>query len=232
MSNAVVQPLTADLELVIASDNSGAIGEKAHDAVNTPNTVVGYFACRVAVMECLAAGGEPQTIVMQNFTDDDAWKDYQRGVGLVLDELMLNGLPITGSTESNFASLQSGLGLTMIGTRTVGEKFEFTGDEAFAVIGTPLVGKEVLDQPDKLAPLSLFQRLCRMDSVKALCPVGSKGITFAWRAWTKRANELDGVMNLEKSAGPASCFLIAFDKENEERIREVAGSFFHWLTPV
>lgn len=232
MRNAVVLPLTTDQELVITSDNSGSIGEKPQDAVSTSNTVVGYFACRVAVMECIAAGGEPRAVVMQNFTDNEAWLDYKHGVKQVLDEVGLGELPITGSTESNFSSLQSGLGLTVIGTRTIAKKSDFTGDEAFAVIGKPLVGDEVLEQPNEVAPLWLFQRLCRLDSVRALLPVGSKGISAAWREWTKRKNERDGMLDLEKSAGPATCFIIAFDRENEEKIKDIAGSFFHKLVPV
>ncbi|RYG72398.1 hypothetical protein EU245_10475 [Lentibacillus lipolyticus] len=232
MSNAVVLPLTADQELVITSDNSGAIGEKPQDEVSTPNTVVGSFACRVAMMECLAAGGEPQTIVMQNFTSHEAWQDYKHGVEQVLGELSLNQLPITGSTESNVASLQSGLGLTVIGIRRTAQTSEFSGDEEFAVIGAPLVGNEVIDQPDKIAPLSVFQRLCQLESVKALRPAGSKGIAAAWREWTEREDKLEARIDLDKSAGPATCFLVAFDKGNAAEIREIAGELFHKLVPI
>ncbi|QKY68697.1 hypothetical protein [Lentibacillus sp. CBA3610] len=232
MSNVVVLPLSSDQELVITSDNSGAIGEKPHDAVSTSNAVVGRFACRVAVMECLAAGGDVQAVVMQNFTDDEAWLDYKHGVEQILDELELDHIPITGSTESNFASLQSGLGLTIIGTRTIVKTSDFLGEEGFAVIGKPLVGSEVLEQPDEVAPLWLFQRLCRLESVKALLPVGSKGVAAAWRSWTERTNKLECRIDLEKSAGPATCFLIAYDNQNEAEIRETAGSLFHKLIPI
>ncbi|ALX48553.1 hypothetical protein [Lentibacillus amyloliquefaciens] len=232
MNNVVILPLTAEKELVIASDNSGGIGEKRHDAVGTSNTVVGRFACRVAVMECLAAGGAVQAVVMQNFTSDEAWLDYKHGAEQVLDELDLAELPITGSTESNFPGLQSGLGLTVIGTRSIRKTSDFSGQEAFAVIGTPLVGQDVLEQPEKVAPLWLFQHLSRLETVKALLPIGSKGVAAAWRNWTQRTNQLDCVLDLEKSAGPATCFLIAFDKGNETKLREIAGSYFHRLIPV
>ncbi|MFD1360074.1 hypothetical protein [Lentibacillus salinarum] len=232
MNNVVILPLTAEQELVIASDNSGSIGEKPHDAVSTSNTVVGRFACRVAVMECLAARGDVQAVTMQNFTSDEAWQDYKHGVEQILDELGLGELPITGSTESNFASLQSGLGLTVIGTKSIAKTSDFLGEGEFAVIGKPLVGNEVLEQPDEVAPLWLFQRLCRLESVKALHPVGSKGVAAAWRAWTNRVNKLDCTLDLEKSAGPATCFLIAFDRRHEEKIRDIAGSFFHRLVPL
>ncbi|GGJ99566.1 hypothetical protein GCM10007063_22370 [Lentibacillus kapialis] len=232
MNNAVVLPLTAEQELVITSDNSGTIGEKPHDAVQTSNAVVGHFGCRVAVMECLATGGDVRAVVIQNFTDDKAWHDYKYGVMQILNELGLNNLPITGSSESNFTSLQSGLGLTVIGTRLMTTKSNSLIGKDFAVIGTPLVGNEVLEQPYRIAPLWLFQRLCRFESVTALLPVGSKGITAEWRGWTERLDDLSSEVDLEKSAGPATCFLIAYDKGNEEKISELAGSFFHRLVPV
>ncbi|SFD40820.1 hypothetical protein SAMN05216238_101204 [Lentibacillus persicus] len=232
MSNVVVVPLTVEQELVIASDNSGAIGEKPDDAVRTSNSVVGRFACRVAAMECLAAGGDIQTVVIHNFTSDEAWPAYKYGVAAVLNELGSERIPMTGSSESNFAGLQSGFGLTIIGTRPIGKTSRLSGREAFAVIGKPLVGKEVLEQYDDVAPLWLFQHLCRLESVKAVLPVGSKGIAEKWRGWTHRSNKLECVLNLEKSAGPATCFLIAFDKDDEPNISSIAGRYFHRLLAV
>ncbi|MBP1969964.1 hypothetical protein J2Z83_002072 [Virgibacillus natechei] len=232
MSNAVIVPLTADQELVITADNSGAIGEKSRDEVHTSNSVVGYSALRVAMMECLAVGAEPRTIVMQNFTGDNAWEDYKNGAEDVLKALKLDMLPITGSTESNFASLQSGLGVTVIGTRIEGNRDpEWTGEEAFAVIGAPLVGNEVLEKQDEVIPLALFQQLCQMEEVKDVLPVGSKGVAVAWRKWTKRENKLSCDVDLEKSAGPSTCVLIAFGNSNIEIIREVTGVYFHMLVP-
>ncbi|UJL46630.1 hypothetical protein KFZ58_01315 [Virgibacillus sp. NKC19-16] len=233
MSNAVIVPLNADQELVITADNSGAIGEKPQDAVSTSNTIVGYSTLRVAMMECLAEGAEPRTIVMQNFTSDKAWQDYKNGAEDVLKALERDMLPITGSTESNFASLQSGLGITVIGTRTIEDNrdSEWSGEEKFAVIGAPLVGNEVLERQDEVIPLALFQRFCQMEEVKAVLPIGSKGVAAAWRSWTKRDDKLSSDIDLEKSGGPATCILIAFDNSNLETIQKATGSFFHHLVP-
>src|SRR5690625_2095122 len=79
MRNVVIMPLHSEEELVIATDNHGSIGEKAQDAIHISNKAVGYSACRVAMMELLAVGGKPLTIVMQNFTGDAAWEDYKSG---------------------------------------------------------------------------------------------------------------------------------------------------------
>ena len=49
--------------LVLASDNSGGIGLKDMDMVKTPYDIVAYYGFRVAVMECMAAGGAPISVV-------------------------------------------------------------------------------------------------------------------------------------------------------------------------
>lgn len=60
MRNAVVIPLNDEESLVITSDNSGGIGTKEQDLVKVPYEVTGYYLFRVAVMECIAAGGKAQ----------------------------------------------------------------------------------------------------------------------------------------------------------------------------
>lgn len=232
MRDPVILPLTADQELIITSDNSGAIGEKREDKVSTPNKIVGYYACRVAIMECLAVRGEVKAIVMQNFTNDEAWQDYKNGVEQVLNELNLKEIPITGSTESNFASLQSGLGLTIVGTRSKEkEQKPWTCNESYAVIGTPLVGEEVINRHEEIAPLWLFQHLCQLEEVKAVSTVGSKGIASAWKEWTKSEDKLDCEIDLEKSSGPSTSFLTAFIKSDLDKIQKIAGRHFHILVP-
>lgn len=206
MRNAVIIPLDSKEELVIATDNHGAIGEKTQDAVHIPNKVVGYSACRVAMMELLAVGGKPITIIMQNFTGDAAWRDYKTGVQQVLAKLQLGPIAITGSTESNFPGVQSGLGLTIIGTKAIQVNHPPISNVSYAIIGTPLVGDEVKKFKDKIAPLSLFKKFCKMKEVISLLPVGSKGIQTAWRAWTNRMDKLDSNVDLFNSAGPATCF--------------------------
>ena len=66
--------------LIITSDNSGAIGQKEHDQVSVPYEVVAYYAFRVAVMENIALGGVPVSIVMHNFCGDREWEALVSGV--------------------------------------------------------------------------------------------------------------------------------------------------------
>ena len=163
--------------LVLASDNSGGIGLKDMDMVKTPYDVVAYYGFRVAVMECIASGGAPISVVLHNFCGDEPWKDLVCGIEKGLQELGLTNVPITGSTESNFSLLQSALGMIVIGKRgrVIPEETILLDQMRFAVIGSPLVGNEVLNKEGEVLPLSLFHWLCQLDHVVIL-PVGSKGI--------------------------------------------------------
>src|SRR5699024_9063044 len=173
-------------ELVIATDNHGSIGEKAQDAIHISNEAVGYSACRVAMMELLAVGGKPLTIVMQNFTGDAACEDYQSGVQQVLAELQMDSIGIRGSNETNFPGIQSGLGLTIIDTRAIQSNQPLLNDLCQAVSGLPLVGQEVKEQEGKIAPLSLFKKFYEMREIVSMLPVGSKPIPVAVQSFSSR----------------------------------------------
>lgn len=230
-SDVLALPLTAEEELVISSDNSGAIGEKKADAVSVPNEVTSYFACRVAYMDLLRTRATPKAIILQNFTSDDAWTSYVEGVRNLLKETTFTNLPITGSTESNFTMLQSGLGLTIVGTRKRNElkrpRPKLT--DAFAVIGRPLVGMEVPKQPEHIAPLQLFESFAKNNAIIDLVPVGSKGILAEWQRLTQATNYLSSSLDIKKSGGPATCFIIAYNKKDEGYIKSIAKNYFYPL---
>ncbi|MFK3960840.1 ATP-binding protein [Pseudalkalibacillus hwajinpoensis] len=219
--------------LVITSDNSGAIGQKEHDHVSVPYEVVAYYAFRVAVMENIALGGVPVSVVMHNFCGEREWEALVSGVERGKRKLDFNHeITITGSSETNMPLLQSALGVVVLGNQKR-ELPEERLDEAtkFAVIGKPLVGEEVVNEEAAIAPLGLFRWMSEQEGVQALLPVGSKGILY-------ELNELvDGMevgesmvcsaIDLRKSSGPATCFLVAYDGVVEEQLRERAGKHFN-----
>ncbi|WP_050181794.1 hypothetical protein [Domibacillus robiginosus] len=209
--------------LVIAADNSGAIGQKEQDAVEAPYEVVGYFSARVALMECIAAGGEPFAAVLHNFSGDTAWTPLQEGVQRAAAELGCK-LEVTGSTESNFSMLQSAAGMVIIG-RHVRDTDRVEGSRVqYGIVGKPLVGSEVLEYPKDVASLSVFHKVVKMEGVRAVLPVGSKGISYELRQLSGKEGccELD----MEKSAGPSTCFLVAFEEKAAQRIERAAGQLY------
>lgn len=227
-------PMNERESLVIASDNSGAIGLKEKDFVKTPYEVVAYYGFRVAVMECMAAGGGPLSVVIHNFCEDDSWEAIVNGVGRGLAEMGMLVVPITGSTESNFTMLQSALGMVVIGKRDrdFQEKPVSAAMMKFAVIGSPLVGQEVLDKESEVLSLSLFQEICQLDHV-VIVPVGSKGVLHELKIMLGDHELVEEgwrcEVDLLKSAGPSTCVLIAFPPNNEPAIKQLTSDLYHPL---
>ncbi|MED4205118.1 ATP-binding protein [Neobacillus mesonae] len=234
MRNVQLIPLNEENSLVIASDNSGGIGIKGDDHVQVPYETVSYYSFRVAAMECIAAGGELVSVVLQNFCGNEAWEELVKGVKQGLSELGLSDVSITGSTESNFPLIQSALGTVVVGKQTVNQKLEIPnfGQVNLAVIGLPLVGNEVVEQEKQLVPLSVFLEVSKLNDV--ICwPVGSKGVfhelqqLFPNLELTEEMVESE--VNIFKSSGPATCFIAAYQDQHTERLFNLAGNYMHSL---
>lgn len=233
MRDVLIIPLNDEESLVIASDNSGAIGLRDMDAVHVPYDIVSYYCLRVAVMECMSAGAQPFAVTVQNFCGEEAWLPLLKGINRGIEELSLEGIQINGSTESNFNLVQSAIGITVLGKRknAVSDSHLYYSEQTkLAVIGTPLVGDEVVQREAEVAPLSVFKQLCSMESV-VIMPVGSKGILSELNQlfsnqtidWTDKETCLD----VNKSSGPSTCFIIAFPIDKEAKIKSIANQYFH-----
>ncbi|MEQ2528697.1 AIR synthase related protein [Bacillaceae bacterium CLA-AA-H227] len=224
MRDALVIPISEQESLVISSDNSGGVGMKEQDVVKASYDTVSYFSFRVAMMECLAAGAKPLAVVIQNFCGEPEWNELVAGVQKGLKELGLEQIQITGSTESNFPFVQSAMGLNVIGKKS--NRDRVIDSSAVALIGLPLVGHEVLEQADEVAPLSLFYQLSLHEDV-LLWPVGSKGVGHELQRLNLVIESYE--IDFDKSGGPATSFLIMYPKESEKEIATLAGTYFHSL---
>ncbi|ADI26276.1 AIR synthase related protein [Geobacillus sp. C56-T3] len=231
MRDVLFLPFADGMELAVAADGSAAVGDKPGDVVSAPVDVVAYFAARVALMELVSVGAEAKAVVLQNFIADDRWEALCRGVRRTCRELGID-LPITGSTESNFPTVQSALGVTAIGTvANERKRIGITPEEAkFAVIGRPLVGAAVLARPEWVLPLSLFAELIVSPHVYELVPVGSKGVFYEWTellaANRLRFRSCSCPLSLFSSGGPATAVLISYDPAGEWKLKQQAGPLF------
>jgi hypothetical protein len=236
MRDVLFLPLNEEEELALAIDNVGAIGEKERDDLKVPYDIAAYYSLRVAMMELLSVGAIPLSIAIANFNGEEAWSLYEKGIRNVCHELDVEPLPIAGSSETNFSLMQSAVGFTLIGKVKKAEKrIGCTPASArLAVVGTPLVGFEVLEQGEKMIPLSLFQSLLKEPGVYEVVPVGSKGVryeigimegmngcSFSYR---------QSALSLDKSAGPATCILISYNGDCESKIKDICRELFHPLT--
>lgn len=230
-------PIDPSRFLVIACDSSGGIGPKSGDVVQVPAYIVGRFGVRVPLMEVLAVGAEPVGVIDTLAVEPEpTGAEIKRGIA---DELVSQGLKsdliINGSTEKNVPTIQTGLGITVLGL--VKKKQMLWGrlepGQIMVCLGRPKVGPEVsLDDPE-IADLGLVGELARSGLVTEVVPVGSRGVRgeaeelarlygceIHWSqkeagggAWSSAPHQLRsehfGVLDLEKSAGPATCLLAA-----------------------
>jgi hypothetical protein len=234
MRDVSIIPLSSKEEIVVGTDNSGGIGTKEEDAVRVDDRITAYYSTRVAVMEVLAMKAKPFSVIIHNFSGDPVWEAYKQGAETALKEAELEEVLITGSTESNFPLKQSALGITVLGKRPVvkNEKAHEYG-YSYAVIGAPLTGNQVLENIEMAAPLSLFTKCCRHSAILDLIPVGSKGILEELKVLTGNASlaekKVECPLDILVSGGPSTCFLVKFRKEDEGKVRELAGGYYHSL---
>ncbi|WP_342028051.1 ATP-binding protein [Mesobacillus persicus] len=226
-------PFNQEEELVIASDNSGAIGMKVDDEVKVPYETVAYFSFRVAAMECISAGGEPFAVTLQNFCGELAWEHLRAGIEEGLEELGLAEVEITGSTESNFSLKQSAIGVTILGKKKISKldkQLNYSPQLEIAVIGSPLVGNEVIEKGAEVVPLSTFYEINSLENVSTL-PVGSKGILFELNQLFSNLKfsetDINSNIDLMKSSGPSTCFIVVYPIEKQDEIEGIAGTLLH-----
>lgn len=230
MRDAVIIPIDDGKSLVITTDNSGAVGMKEEDFVQVAYDIVGYFSFRVAMMECLATGATPLAVVIHNLCGEKEWHELVSGVQKGLKELGMENVQVTGSTESNFPLIQSVVGINVIGLQSNDGGTREANNGRVALIGLPLVGDEVLVHSESVAPLSVFYQISLLENVR-VWPVGSKGVGHELqRVKPELFEEIssDGI-DLYKSGGPATSFLVIYPREKEKEIRDLSGKYFHDL---
>lgn len=103
--------------VVVGSTSSGAVGPKMMDKVKVDGKVLGKFLARVALMDVTATGAFPILLsvtlgVEQDPTGNEILEGIRREtrvLGLEPNQVLLE------NTEDNFETLQTGVGLTVIG---------------------------------------------------------------------------------------------------------------------
>ncbi|MGH2316897.1 alpha-ribazole-5-phosphate synthase [Planococcus sp. SE5232] len=203
---------------VITSDNSAAIGEKQQDVVYAPDAITAKFAARVALLEQWAAGSEAQAILLHNFSGADRWDVYMHGIANLFAEAETPVPPVSGSSETNMPTLQSGIAVTMIGkqqrTQPPAESLQWF------VYGVPLVGEDVLAKADQVANLAAIKKAFESELIERVWPVGSKGIAHEVELLMGKSKGFSTVPDVDSSAGPATCVLIGVLPSNRGRVQD------------
>ena len=177
-------PLVGDVKLVIACDSNASIGEKKNDYYKNAYEEVAVSAMKVPLMEVLATGAVPVVVVDNLCMEmEGAGKRIISIMRRQLEEAGLSNVQLTGSTEDNMPTTQSGFGVTAIGLLQMQDcRIASTrrGDRVVCV-GVPRSGikNERYSEYDRdTAKVSTVRRLAGLPYVHEILPVGSKGVRY------------------------------------------------------
>jgi hypothetical protein len=214
--------LDEERTLVIACDSCGSIGIKSGDVLKVAPFITGRFTARVVIFEVLCAGAK--VICLTNTVCNEmepTGREVQRGIEQELKEAGIDSIVLTGSTEENFPTFSTGVGITALGIAGNADlKLNNIKDEAsLLAIGQPKVGQEILTvKPGDIPDYNVIKYLIELNGVYEIVPVGSKGILHEAQELAEN-NQLKLILNqkikvnVKKTAGPCTVIIVAVRKD-------------------
>ncbi|MCX6168522.1 MAG: hypothetical protein NTX65_04220 [Ignavibacteriales bacterium] len=227
----VITEFTDDFWMIVACDSDGGIGPKKLDTVYSSGYDLGRLGARVPIMEILASGAVPILVVdVLSVEMEPTGKEIIRGVkDEAIDAGMNSNIIITGSTEDNVATIQTGMGVVIIGLI---QKKDFRPGNSIAgdsvvCIGIPKSAPEfkVVFSDSEIADPRTINELGKLDFIHDILPVGSKGISHEFAELAKSANLFPNYnqnlnVDVSKSGGPSTCCLVSLPKNMIDVLRE------------
>ncbi len=215
--------------LGISCDSCGGIGEKEHDMVKAPTVIVGEQTAKVVLAELLSMGFEPLVLSDGLAVEmNDTGQKIIEGFNNTVNMLKHSKVHLTGSTEENMKTVQTSIGTTGIGIVAKDKlKFKKTSAEDLCIaIGLPLVGYEVLKNPDKIMSIEDFETISRLDYINEIIPVGSKGAAYEINELCKCNNlaieyRNDISYDIKHSGGPSCSCILSIEEKNLYLLKEL-----------
>jgi ribosomal protein S8 len=215
--------------IVAGSTSSGAIGPKEMDKVRVDGRVLGKFLARVALMDVSATGAFPLllsvTLGVEKEPTGNAIIEGIRGearsIGLDPNQVIME------NTEDNFETLQTGVGLTVVGFANEEELRigKTCPGDLIVAIGKPKVGDEVIaaEVRGEIADLKNVTQLSQRKYVHDIWPVGGFGIASEAKMMAYGVGRQLKIyevkrLDLNKSAGPATVVLATIDRDSFEEL--------------
>jgi hypothetical protein len=220
----LITELTDDIWLVTASDSAGGIGPKINDSFFSTGYELGRMVIRVPIMEVLASGAIPITVIDALAVEmDPTGKEIIHGVREESAEAGINAdLAVTGSTEDNVKTVQTGVGAVVIGFVHKNDFKPGSSSEGDIVVcvGFPKSAPEykVLHSDPDIATPQVVRELRKLDFVHDILPVGSKGVKHEFHELAESA-QMEGcyfenlLIDINKSGGPSTCCLVSLPKD-------------------
>lgn len=215
--------------MVIACDSSGSIGMKEGDMLKVQPFYVGRFAARVVLLEVICSGAEVLTIADAVCNEmNPTGEEIIKGIKAELKAADIKDAVLTGSTEENFATSSTGVGIIAVGIADT-EKLKVNNVSCDAVIisvGIPKLGSEVISAKDnEIVDYKTIYKLLNNYCAYEIVPVGSKGIAYEASLLAKNNNlrldfETNSGIDIKRSGGPATSVIAAVNAEYVDDIIE------------
>ncbi|MGK2309883.1 AIR synthase related protein [Cutibacterium sp. V947] len=201
--------------LVIACDTVGGIGPRPDDSYPADPVWCAHLGARVPLLEVLCAGAHPLILV-------DTLCQDRRSAEPMIEEFRhcavtagIDPQAVTGSTEDNVATTQTGIGVTVIGVMPEGEPPRAHDGDVLICVGAPISAPDDDVTPGRreIVTVSEVRDLLASGKVHDCVPVGSHGI--AWEAAQLasaaglRAELRKVEVDLMHSGGPSTCLVLA-----------------------
>ncbi len=208
--------------LGIACDSCGGIGLKEHDAVKATPKLVAYHTGKVVLAELMSMGFKPMVLADGLAVEmNDTGKQLIEGFNEVLSKFKSTKVHLTGSTEENIPTVQTSMGVTCVGIceKSKLKYMKTEKNDVCYLIGLPLVGNEVVQNPDKILDIDDFEKLYLCDCVKEMLPVGSRGTAAELEDLCEYNNlninyASDISIDLKHSGGPSCSCLVTLDPKH------------------
>jgi hypothetical protein len=222
--------------LIISCDSSGAIGPKNGDILKVNGEILGKHMVRSALMEVLSVRAKPICISCGLCVEPEpTGESIIRGIKEEMIKVGLNpNEDLVISTEKNFSTNQTGLGITAIGFASKKDLLigKSKKNDLIISIGLPSVGKEVLENRNSIIEIEDILTLLSMDFIHGIIPVGSRGILYEANILAKESNLKlkffnDIKLDIRKSAGPSTVVLVTLKKEYIDLIKSKINKPIH-----
>lgn len=221
LRDAVIIDLNDNTELIITTDGCTGVGGLKEDIIKLDLRIVAWTACKVALMELLSLGAKPIGFAFNHIASINDYELTKIGMEECFIDFGFDGIPYISSSEKNFQVSQTTITVALTGVR---DKIDRAVPEGatYILIGDPLVGYEVLEYPDRLITPKEFSRLLELRGVYEIIPIGSHGVMQELEIRGLIPNDCG--VDLNKSAGPASCVLAALNTDALKAAEKIFGN--------
>lgn len=211
-----------EMNLVLACDSAAGIGEKPCDEVFADVEMVSYYAAFVPIVEAICARSTPMVLVDTLCNEREPYGEkIIRGIKMAMSEAgMTSENAFTGSSEENFLTNMTGIGVTVLGRGHDIRKAQ-KGDAVYA-IGAALVGEELIKHRDKAMSMSDYIYLKEQDYIHDIVPIGSKGAAHELAEIEAHSGLNARIVNhdfdLNASGGPSTICLVTMNEDDFNKL--------------